>query len=555
MNDVTEQIVTGGDVLVDTLIAHGVDTAFTVSGESFLAVLEALRRTRNQISLITTRQEGGGAFAAEAFGKLTGRPAALFVSRGPGATNAAIGVHTAKQDSSPMLMFVGHVPSTSQGREAFQEIDLTAMFTPIAKAVLQPNSADQVAVVTARAVALSVAGRPGPVVVVLPRDLTDGAMDKPAIPRPSHRQAVAPDGEALDQAARMLAAAKRPLFLSGEIVAIQDTGAALVALAEAVGAPVMTAYRRQDTFPNDHGAYAGHLEINRLPYQRQALEGADLLIAVGSRMDGISAEDGALPCQHQSLLQIYPDAEVLARCQADLPLLSDPAAACLELARRLTAPILPNITAWRDELHRAYLDSTEPGSVTVHGAVDLSLIAAEVQRQVPADTVILTDGGSFARWIHRFYRFRQAHSQAGPISGAMGYGVPGAIGARLARPHSTAIAFVGDGGFMMTGQELVTAVEQNIDLVVVVCDNGVHGSILEGQRQRFGTDHIYGTRLSSPNFTDVARAYGCAAWAVHRSEDFADALRGALAHTGAALIHLLTDDRDIAPFDKGPDAV
>jgi acetolactate synthase-1/2/3 large subunit len=558
MNNVTEQIVTGGDVLVDTLIAHGVDTAFTVSGESFLAVLEALRRKRNQISLITTRQEGGGAFAAEAFGKLAGRPAALFVSRGPGATNAAIGVHTAKQDSTPLLIFIGHVPSTSQGREAFQEIDLAAMFTPIAKAVLQPNTADQIAIVTARAVALSVAGRPGPVVVVLPRDLTDGAVSQAAIPAPSHRQPVTPDGGALQQAARKIAAAERPLLLSGEIVAIQDAGAALLALAEAVGAPVMTTYRRQDTFANGHGAYAGHLEINRLPYQRQAIEDTDLLIAVGSRMDGISAEAGALPRQHQSLLQIYPDGEVLARCQPALPLLSDPAAACLELAQRLAGLNLPHMTdiaVWRDQLHQAYLASSEPGTVTVHGAVDLSLIAGEVQRQVPPDTVILTDGGSFARWIHRFYRFQAAHSQAGPISGAMGYGVPGAIGARLALPNSPAIVFVGDGGFMMTGQELVTAVEQNIDLVVVVCDNGVHGSILQGQRQRFGAEHVYGTRLISPDFADLARAYGCAAWTVERSEDFAAALGGAMAHAGPALIHLITDDRDIAPFDKGPDAV
>ncbi|MDA1099509.1 MAG: thiamine pyrophosphate-binding protein [Proteobacteria bacterium] len=558
MNDVTEQIVTGGDVLVDTLIAHGVDTAFTVSGESFLAILEALRRKRNQIKLVTARQEGGGAFAAEAFGKLTGRPAALFVSRGPGATNAAIGIHTAKQDSTPLLLFIGHVPSASQGREAFQEIDLAAMFAPIAKAVLQPNTADQVAIVTARAVALSIAGRPGPVVLILPRDLTDGAVSQPAIPRPGKRQAVAPADEALGEAARMIIAARRPLLLSGEIVAIQDAGAALLALAEATGAPVMTAYRRQDTFPNDHRAYAGHLEINRLPYQRQALEDADLLIAVGSRMDGISAEDGALPRPRQNMLQIYPDGEVLARCQATLPLLSDPAAACLALAQKLTAPgalDIAEVSAWRDELHQAYLHSSEPGAVVVHGAVDLSLIAEEVQRQAPPETVILTDGGSFARWIHRFYRFRQAHSQAGPVSGAMGYGVPGAIGARLARPDRPAIAFVGDGGFMMTGQELVTAVEQNIDLVVVVCDNGVHGSILEGQRQRFGPEYVYGTRLSSPDFADVARAYGCAAWTVERSEDFAAALRGAMAHAGPALIHLITDDRDIAPFDKGPDAV
>ncbi|MDP6874111.1 MAG: thiamine pyrophosphate-binding protein [Alphaproteobacteria bacterium] len=552
MNDVTEQAVTGGDVLVDTLVAHGVDTASTVSGESFLAVLEALRRKRNQISLITNRHEGGGSFAAEAYGKLTGRPAALFVSRGPGATNAAIGVHTARQDCSPMLLFVGHVRSTSQGREAFQEIDQAAMFRPIAKAVLQPNNSDQIAAVTAQAVALSMAGRPGPVVVVLPRDLTDGAVSDATIPIPRPRQAVTPDADTLGRAAQMLAQAERPLLLSGEIIAIQDASAALMALAEAMGAPVMSSYRRQDTFPNEHPAYAGHLEINRLPYQQAALNDADLLISVGGRMDGITSEDGALPRNHQRFLQIYPEAEVLARCQSDLSLLSDPAAACTALTERLDTAVDP---AWRDGLHEAYLASREPGAVAVRGAVDLSWVAAEVQRQVPPEAVILTDGGSFARWIHRFYSFRAAHSQAGPVSGAMGYGVPGAIGARLARPERAAVAFVGDGGFMMTGQEMVTAVEQNIDLVVVVCDNGVHGSILEGQRQRFGADHIYGTRLSSPDFAALARSYGCAAWRVERTEDFAAALSGALAHTGPSLIHLLTDDRDIAPFDKGPDAV
>ena len=558
MNDMTTQTATGGDVLVDTLIAHGIDTAFTVSGESFLAVLEALRRARNQVRLITTRHEGGGAFAAEAFGKLTGRPAALFVSRGPGATNAAIGVHTAKQDSTPMLLFIGHVRSTSQGQESFQEIDHSAMFAPIAKAVLQPNNSDQIAAVTARAIALSVAGRPGPVVIVLPKDLTDGTVNNPAIPKPMPRPAVVPDSHALSQAAALIKEAKRPLILAGEIVAVQDATPALVELAEASGITVMTTYRRQDTFPNDHPAYGGHLEINRLPYQRQALDEADLLIAIGSRMDGITAEDGSLPRPGQTLIQIYPDGDDLARCQADLPILADPRPACRALAG-LLSDRLSDRPSWAKsataDLHPPYLQSSEAGAVTVQGAVDLSQVATEVQRQAPPQTTILTDGGSFARWIHRFYRFNHPHTQAGPVSGAMGYAVPGAIGARLARPDEPAIAFVGDGGFMMTGQEMVTAVEQNINLVVVVCDNGVHGSILEGQRQRFGPDHIYGTALISPDFANLARAYGCAAWTVERTEDFASALTGAMAETGPALIHLLTDDRDIAPFDKGPDAV
>ena len=551
MNDVETALATGGDVLIDTLIEHGVDTTFTVSGESFLAVLEALRRARNQIRLITTRHEGGGAFAAEAYGKLSGRPAALFVSRGPGAANAAIGVHTAKQDSTPMLLFIGHVRSTSQGREAFQEIDQAAMFSPIAKAVLQPNNSEQIAAVTARAIALATAGRPGPVVVILPRDLTDGPVRDTTIPGFRPRARVAPDPTTLAEAAAMIQRAERPLIIAGEMVSFDDAHDDLAKFAEAAGAAVMTAYRRQDCFPNDHPSYAGHLEINRLPYQRQALADADLMIAVGSRMDGITSEDGVLPYAHQPLIQIYPDGDVLANCQPYLSILSDAKNACLNLAGRLR----PGSTAWCDGLNEAHGQSIKPGAVNVHGAVDLARISASLHELAPAGTIILTDGGSFARWVHRYHSFTAPRTQAGPASGAMGYGVPGAIGARLAVPGLPAIAFVGDGGFMMTGQELVTAVEQNIDLVVVVCDNGVHGSILEGQRQRFGPDHAYGTELTSPDFAALARAYGCAAWTVERTVDFDTALRGALAHSGPALIHLLTDDRDIAPFDRGPDAV
>ena len=550
MNDITRHNKNGGDVLVDTLIAQAVDTAFTVSGESFLAALEALRKSQDKIRLITTRHESGATFAAEAYGKLTGRPAAVFVSRGPGATNAAIGVHTAKQDSSPMLLFIGHVRSTSQGKEAFQEIDQAAMFLPIAKAVFQPNNSNQIASVTAQAVALSTSGRPGPAVVVLPRDLTDGPVTDPTIPKFVPRPNVIPDPNAIEQAALMINAAKCPLILSGEIVAIQDCNDNLMKLAEAGGIPVMTTYRRQDTFSNQHPAYIGHLEINRLPYQRKILKEADLLITVGSRLDGITSEDGVLPYDHQNLIQIYPDADVLTRSQADLPILSDPGTAC----RSLAAKLQPR-EADLERLHSTYLQSVIPGVIPVKGAVDLSHIVADVKRIAPANATILTDGGSFARWVHRFYSFDLAHTQAGPVSGAMGYGVPGAIGARLARPNQRAIAFVGDGGFMMTGQELVTAVEQEINLLVVVCDNSVHGSILEGQRQRFGTDKIYGTRLTSPKFADVATAYGCKSWTVDRTEDFADALEIALSQNSPTLIHLLTDDRDIAPFDRGPDAV
>jgi len=542
----------GGDILVETLVRNGVDTAFTVPGESFLSVLEALRRQRNRIRLITSRHEGGGGFAAEAFGKLTGRPAALFVSRGPGATNAAIAVHTARQDSTPLLLFVGQVRTHTRGREAFQEIDQAAMFAPVAKAVLEPATTAEIAAVTAEAIAIARAGRPGPVVVVLPRDLTEAESDGTAIDVVAPPARVA-DRERLHAAAAAITAAERPLVIAGEMIATEPAHGALAAFASAAAAPVLAAYRRQDVIDNRDPAYAGHLEINRVAYQRQLLAEADLLIAAGSRLDGITAEEGALVAE-RPLLMLYPERAVLDRFATQLTLETDLAPA-LEALATLLPPAPAERRRWCAAQHEAYLAFSEPGNVAVAGEVDLAAVVAEVQRQVPGDAIILSDGGSFARWVHRYVRFRYPHSQAGPVSGAMGYAVPGAIGARLAWPDRTVVAFVGDGSFMMTGQELATAVEQQLAFIVVVCDNAAHGSILQGQLNAYGSDHVYGTRLTSPDFAALARSYGAAAWTVARTADFADCLRAARAVSGPALIHLKTDERDIVPYGVGREAV
>jgi acetolactate synthase-1/2/3 large subunit len=544
----------GGESLVETLLEHGVDTVFTVPGESFLTVLEAMRRRQNAVRLVTSRQEGGAAFAAEAYGKLTGRPAAVFVSRGPGATNAAIGVHTAKQDSTPLLLFMGQVRRRSRGRESFQEIDPHSTFDSLAKAVLEPENADEVASLTARAIEIATSGRPGPVVVALPRDVTEAEVVEAVPFTPASPPPAAPEAEAVARAAELIAAAQHPLILAGEAIVFEDCTAALTTFAEASGAPVMTVYRRQDVFANDHPAYAGHLEINRVAYQREALEAADLIIAAGSRLDGITVEDYTLFRDDQALLHLYPDAEVLSRYESALAIEAPVGTALAALVASLPAPPAGRL-AWRDTLHRAYLAHSDPGASPTRGRVDLARVVAEVARQVPADAVILTDGGSFARWVHRYYRFTRPHTQAGPISGAMGYGVPGAIGARLARPDQPAVVFVGDGGFMMTGQELVTAVEQGIAVKVIVCDNNAHGSILMGQTQRFGDDAAYGTRLASPDFAAIAQAYGLESWRVEETDGFAPAFAEALAHEGPALVHLLTDERDIVPFGAGKEAV
>ena len=537
----------GGQALVRTLIEHGVDTAFSVPGESYLPILRAIQNAGNAIKLITPRHESGVTFAAEAYGKLTGRPAAGLVSRGPGATNASIGVHTAAQDSTPLLLFVGHVPTTSKGREAFQEIDYHQMFGKVAKAVLEPESSAQIPEIVARAITLTTAGRPGPVVVVMPKDITEGdAGDaQPPAPRPRARAGMAPDD--VIQAAALINSAGRPLVIAGEMVSIDDATPALIAFAEASGAAVSAAYRRQDAFPNEHAAYIGHLEINRVAFQEKAFAEADLIIAVGCRMDGISTQEFAIPRADQKFIHIFPDREVLARYSSDVASPADVVPALQALTDAVARPTSSRLE-WRDGLHAAFDAFARPGSIHIHGQVDLAACVAEMQSQVPDDAVILCDSGTFARWVHRYYRFNAPHTQAGPMSGAMGYAVPGAVGAALAKPHAPAVAFVGDGGFLMSGQELVTAVQHGLKLICVLCDNGAWGSIMVSQQRRYGEEGVHGTRLQSPDFAKVAEGYGLKSFRVERTADFGPAIAAALATDGPALLHLLLDDRDVSPF-------
>lgn len=537
----------GGQAVVRTLIDYGVDTAFSVPGESYLPILRAIQNAGNAIQLVTPRHESGVTFAAEAYGKLTGRPAAGFVSRGPGATNASIGVHTASQDSTPLLLFVGHVPTGSKGKEAFQEVDYHQMFGKIAKGVFEPESSAEVPDVVARAVTLTTAGRPGPVIVVMPKDITEGDAGDAAAPplRPRARAGMAPDD--VTEAAAMINAAKHPIMITGEMASIDDAHPALIAFAEASGVAVSAAYRRQDTFPNEHPAYFGHLEINRVSFQNRAFEEADLIIAVGCRLDGISTQEFTIPRPDQKLIHIFPDRDVLARSPAEIASAADVVPALQALTDAVAAPSHERL-AWRDELHAAFDQFARPGTIQIYGNVDLAACVAEMQSQVPDDSVILTDSGTFARWVHRYYRFNEPHTQAGPMSGAMGYAAPGGVGAALAKPNATAVAFVGDGGFLMSGQELVTAVQHRLKLVCILCDNGAWGSIMVSQQRRYGDEGVHGTRLQSPDFAKVAEGYGMPSFTVARTEEFAPALAKALKADGPALLHLLLDERDISPF-------
>ncbi len=537
----------GGEALAETLAAWSVEAAFAVPGESYLPVLAGLQRRANAIRLVTPRHESGVTFACAAYGRIAGKPAVGLVSRGPGSTNASIGLHVARQDSVPMLLVIGDVPTPSKGREAFQEIDYHKMFSGIAKAVIEPGTAAEVPQKAARALELAMAGRPGPVVLVMPKDISDGDAGAPAVPRPVPRAPLLPDAEAIAAAARLVDAARRPIVIAGELIAFEGAGASLSGFAAASGAAVTAAYRCQDAIANDDPAYVGHLEINRDDFQERGWEEADLVIAAGARLDGITTRDFSMIRDDQVLIHIHPDAEVLDRWPSGAAIRAD-AGPALEALSAAVSNGSRERRDWRAGLNGAYREFSKPGGVFVQGRVDLAEVTAEARRQLPDDAVVITDSGTFARWVHRYFSFAGPRTQAGPMAGAMGYGVPGGIGAALARPRSPVVVFVGDGGFLMTGQEAVTLVQERLPVKIVVCDNNAWGSILTSQQTRYGDAGIFGTRLESPDFEAVGRAYGLHAGRVRETGEFADAFAAALAHAGPALIHLELDERDISPF-------
>lgn len=537
----------GGEALAETLAAWGVEAAFAVPGESYLPVLAGLQRRANAIRLVTPRHESGVTFACAAYGRIAGKPAVGLVSRGPGSTNASIGLHVAQQDSVPMLLVIGDVPTASKGREAFQEIDYHKMFSGIAKAVLEPETAAEVPQNAARALELAAAGRPGPVVLVMPKDISDGDAGAPEVPRPVPRAPLLPDAGAVAAAARLVDAARRPIVIAGELIAFEGAEAALSDFAAASGAAVTAAYRCQDAIANDDPAYIGHLEINRDDFQERAWEEADLVIAAGARLDGITTRDFSMIREDQTLIHIHPDAEVLGRWPSGAAIRADAGPALEALSGAVTNGSRER-QDWRAGLNRDFREFSRPGGVSVHGSVDLAEVTAEARRQLPPDAVVITDSGTFARWVHRYFSFGEPRTQAGPMAGAMGYGVPGGIGAALARPRSPVVVFVGDGGFLMTGQEAVTLAQERLPVKIVVCDNNAWGSILTSQQTRYGETGIFGTRLESPDFEAVGRAYGLHSSRVRETGEFAGAFAAALAHPGPALIHLELDERDISPF-------
>ncbi len=538
----------GGEVVVATLLSRGIESVFFVPGGTYVTVLEALSRVQNKIRSVPTRLEQSAMFAAETYGAIRRKPACVFVSRAPGASNATIGVHTAMQASRPVVLFIANIPRAQKGREAFQEIDYLRMYDPLAKAVFDVNSFDELAAVTARALDLSVSGRPGPVVCVIAKDILDGVTGEAVIPKPPSPVVLGAEPGAVKAAAALIRAARHPIILGGEMIPYEGAIGELQDLAEASGAGVLTAYRQQDIFPNDHAAYFGQLTLNRLPFQTEAWDQCDLVINMGSRLDSATSADFTLVRDDQKMIMAYPDAAIFSQWQADVALGANAKPALVALTEALAdfEPPAERI-AWRDDIHAKEAAYAAPGEVTIQGDVDMADVIATFQKMVPDDAIVSSDAGTFGRWLHRYYRSNAPYSNFGPISGAMGYGVPGAIGAAIADPSRPVFAWCGDGGFLMTGHEAATIVQEQLPVTIIVCDNSAWGSILVHQQKRFDA-WDFGTRLISPDFAMLGRGYGMAAFTVTKTSDFADALKGAMDHQGPALIHIKLDLRDVSPY-------
>jgi len=543
---------TGGQILVDALKVHGVDIAFGVPGESYLDVLDALHDSH--IRFIVNRQEGGAAFMAEAYGKLTGRPGICFVTRGPGATNASIGVHTAYQDSTPMILFIGQVGNDFIDREAFQEIDYRRMFGQMAKWVAQVDRADRMPEYIARAFQVATSGRPGPVVLALPEDMLTSVAQVADTRRFQAVQA-SPAAAQIAILRGMLAEAQRPIVIVGGGAWTGQACADLAAFAEANALPVGCAFRFQDLLDNAHPHYVGDVGIGINPKLGARIRAADLVIAIGPRLGEMTTGGYALldaPVPRQRLVHIHADAEELGSVyQAELMINAGPAQALAMLAAM--EPV--DAAAWQGTVLQAKAELAafqQRPPIFQDGAAPLDLwqVVQELMNQAPHDTIITNGAGNYATWAHRFYSYGAMRSQLAPTSGAMGYGVPAGVAAKIVDPARTVVTFAGDGEFMMTGQELATAVQYGAGVIIIVFNNGMFGTIRMHQERNY-PGRVSGTGLHNPDFAALAQAYGAHGEVVERTGDFGPALTRALAHTREhslpAVIELRYDGNLITP--------
>ncbi|HYC49086.1 MAG TPA: thiamine pyrophosphate-binding protein [Burkholderiales bacterium] len=536
---------TGAQILVDQLRLHGVDTIFGVPGESYLAVLDALHDVQDEIKFVICRQEGGAANMADAYGKLTGKPGICFVTRGPGATNASLGIHTSHQDSTPVILFIGQVGNDVVEREAFQEIDYRRMFGQMAKWVAQIDRADRVPEYLSHAFHTAVSGRPGPVVLALPEDMQT---DTASVADTARYQRVAahPGPADMQTMRRMLSEAQRPMVILGGGGWTRKACDDLQAFVTAYDLPVGCSYRCQDLIDNRDPHYVGDVAVGLNPKLAERFKTCDLLLVIGARLGEWTTVNYTLfdvPRPKMKFIHVHAGAEELGRVyQGDL--LINAGMPEFAAAARGLQPVTTRWAEWREGA-RADLEAWQQ-PVQVPGKVNMSEVMKYLRETLPRDAIITNGAGNFSLWAHRFYHYGAFRTQLAPTSGAMGYGVPSAVAAKIVHPERTVIAFSGDGDFLMTGQELATAAQYDAKVTFVVVNNGMYGTIRMHQEREYPT-RVSGTMLKNPDFAALARAYGFHGEVVENTSDFKAAFERAQAAKTSALIEVRIDPDAISP--------
>lgn len=531
------------DAIAELLVASGVERIYTVPGESFLPLLDAFGR-HPRLRVVSTRHESGAAFMAEADAKLTGIPAVVMSTRGVGAANLSIGLHTARQDSTPMLAMIGQVETEYLGNEAFQEVDLPAFLAEVSTWGATVYRSDRAAQTVARALVRSTGARPGPAVLAFPADVLEGEC-RPQLPLTRTAPSVVAHDDVASIAQR-LADARRPVAIVGQ----GSDHAALTALAERYGIAVYAAFRRQDSFPNDHEHYVGHLSLGTPPQILTTLREADLVLVLGERLDETTTQGYTLPAEQTPVVHVHPDPDVLgAHRAADLAVAADPALLCeqlLDAADELgLEPHGVGVQAWRDG-RRAYTELAEASAAPApSGGLHPGRAIRAVQQAAPPGTVVVNDAGNFSVYLHRQWVFTEPATQAAPISGAMGYAVPGAVGAALARPDRTALGVAGDGGFLMTAVELETAVREGIDVKLLILQNGLYGTI--AMHQAAAGHPVSACDIGAVDLAGLATSLGAHALTADSEDELAEAAAALFAHQGPAVLVVRTDPDVIAP--------
>ncbi|WP_137927926.1 thiamine pyrophosphate-binding protein [Cupriavidus sp. 2SB] len=548
MTTATPSARSGGHVLVDQLRIHGTERIFCVPGESFLDVLDALH-DESSIDLVVCKHEGAAANMAEADGKLTGRPGICFATRGPGATHASIGVHIAAQDSTPMILFVGQIARQYKGREAFQEVDYAAVFGSMAKWAAEIDDPARIPEMVARAFQVATSGRPGPVVLALPEDVLDGMVEC-ADAAPYRAVAASPAAADAKALAAALAEAQRPLVIAGGAnwtdAAVRD----FAAFVNAWDLPVACAFRRQDVIDNRDPHYVGHLSLGVSPKLAERVKTADLIVAFGTRLGDIATDSYTLldaPRPKQKLVHIHADSFELGRVyQAALPIHAGVEAG----AAMLAALPAPAAKPWKDWTtgaraeHEAFVTPPKPHAELT--GVDLGAAMAHLNQVLPEDAMLSNGAGNYTVWLHRFYAYKRPRTELASTCGAMGYGLPAGIAAKLRHPEKTVVCFAGDGCFLMYPQEIATAAAHGANLITIVVNNRMYGTIRMHQEKRY-PGRQSGTAIVNPDFVEMARS--CGAWAerVERTEDFAAAFERAMKAGKPAVLELVTDPLQITP--------